>query len=233
MLVRLGLRDRLCSCERRHRQLQPAHHRRLRLQSDQDGSHGHDSGGGGHGGGRHADCHLALCPESAVPILIVSALIGLAGAVMVHTLDINEQRDASLAGVYILGFYNDPWVFMLSLNSSNAAGATKKSFMGITVAVCYGEYYIFLVESWDCQWKVKKSVTNFQDYCSCWKQYWPAIFPDKPGTTVITRSRGDDVRFRPYGRVRSCILPAVHLRKQATQLPARGPRRFDTRRIGV
>ncbi|KAK7716418.1 hypothetical protein SLS64_003572 [Diaporthe eres] len=68
---------------------------------------------------------------------IVSALIGLAGAVMVHTLDIDERRDASLAGVYIMGFYNVPWVFMLSLNSSNTAGATKKSFMGITVAVCY------------------------------------------------------------------------------------------------
>ncbi|KAG6361277.1 hypothetical protein INS49_009502 [Diaporthe citri] len=68
---------------------------------------------------------------------IVSALIGLAGAVMVHTLDIDERRDASLAGVYIMGFYNVPWVFMLSLNSSNTAGTTKKSFTGITVAVCY------------------------------------------------------------------------------------------------
>lgn len=79
---------------------------------------------------------------------IVSALIGLAGAVMVHTLDIDERRDASLAGVYIMGFYNVPWVFMLSLNSSNTAGATKKSFMGITVAVCYGMYHMFLVRSW-------------------------------------------------------------------------------------
>lgn len=74
---------------------------------------------------------------------IASALIGLGGAVMVHTLDIDGQRNASLAGVYIMGFYNVPWVFMLSLNSSNTAGATKKSFMGITVAVCYGEYPIF------------------------------------------------------------------------------------------
>lgn len=75
---------------------------------------------------------------------IVSALIGLAGAVMVHTLDIEEQRNASLAGVYIMGFYNVPWVFMLSLNSSNTGGATKKSFMGITVAVCYGTCPMFL-----------------------------------------------------------------------------------------
>ncbi|TKW58565.1 putative transporter [Colletotrichum tanaceti] len=68
---------------------------------------------------------------------ILSALVGLAGAVMVHTLDVNAQRDASLAGVYIMGFYNVPWVFMLSLNSSNTAGATKKSFVGVAVAVCY------------------------------------------------------------------------------------------------
>ncbi|KDN67530.1 putative major facilitator superfamily transporter [Colletotrichum sublineola] len=68
---------------------------------------------------------------------IASALIGLSGAIMVHTLDVNQQRDASLAGVYIMGFYNVPWVFMLSLNSSNTAGTTKKSFMGVTVAVCY------------------------------------------------------------------------------------------------
>ncbi|KAK1634406.1 major facilitator superfamily transporter [Colletotrichum phormii] len=68
---------------------------------------------------------------------IFSAIVGLIGAVMVHTLDINQSRNASLACVYIMGFYNVPWVFMLSLNSSNTAGATKKSFMGVTVAVCY------------------------------------------------------------------------------------------------
>ncbi|KAL0941808.1 major facilitator superfamily transporter [Colletotrichum truncatum] len=68
---------------------------------------------------------------------IVSALIGLVGAIMVHTLDVNVNRDASLAMVYLMGFYNPPFVFMLSLNSSNTAGATKKSFMGVSVAVCY------------------------------------------------------------------------------------------------
>ncbi|KXH59390.1 major facilitator superfamily transporter [Colletotrichum salicis] len=68
---------------------------------------------------------------------IFSAIVGLIGAVMVHTLDINQSRNASLACVYIMGFYNVPWVFMLSLNSSNTAGATKKSFMGVTIAVCY------------------------------------------------------------------------------------------------
>jgi hypothetical protein len=69
----------------------------------------------------------------------VSAMIGLAGAIMVHLLDAETQRNASLAGVYIMGFYNVPWVFMLSLQSSNTAGASKKSFMGISVAIIYGK----------------------------------------------------------------------------------------------
>ncbi|KAL9948390.1 hypothetical protein ACHAQF_006757 [Verticillium nonalfalfae] len=68
---------------------------------------------------------------------IFSSLIGMAGAIMVHSLDAATQRNASLAGVYLMGFYNVPWVFMLSLSSSNTAGATKKSFMGISIAVVY------------------------------------------------------------------------------------------------
>ncbi|KAM0329264.1 hypothetical protein ACHAQA_004568 [Verticillium albo-atrum] len=68
---------------------------------------------------------------------IFSSLVGMAGAIMVHSLDAETQRNASLAGVYLMGFYNVPWVFMLSLSSSNTAGATKKSFMGISIAVVY------------------------------------------------------------------------------------------------
>jgi hypothetical protein len=69
---------------------------------------------------------------------IFGALMGLVGAVMVHSLNVATQRDASLAGVYLMGFYNVPWVFLLSLSSSNTAGATKKSFMGISIAIVYG-----------------------------------------------------------------------------------------------
>ncbi|KAJ3529683.1 hypothetical protein NM208_g9651 [Fusarium decemcellulare] len=68
---------------------------------------------------------------------IGGALIGMVGAIMVHSLDATVQRDASLAGVYLMGFYNVPWVFLLSLSSSNTAGATKKSFMGISIAIVY------------------------------------------------------------------------------------------------
>lgn len=79
-------------------------------------------------------------PNVRCLLSIVSCLMGLAGAVMVHVLDIEANRDASLAGVYLMGFYNVPWVFMLSLQSSNAGGATKKSFMAISIACIYGRY---------------------------------------------------------------------------------------------
>lgn len=69
---------------------------------------------------------------------VSSSIIGLVGAVMVHVLNTETQRTASLVGVYLMGFYNVPWIFMLSLSSSNVAGITKKSFMGVTIAVIYG-----------------------------------------------------------------------------------------------
>ncbi|PVH84373.1 putative allantoate permease [Cadophora sp. DSE1049] len=67
----------------------------------------------------------------------LSCLPALAGAVMIHTLDIEAHRSASLAGVYLMGFYNVPWVLMLSLQSSNTAGMTKKSFVSVSIAVFY------------------------------------------------------------------------------------------------
>ncbi|OWP05989.1 hypothetical protein B2J93_6313 [Marssonina coronariae] len=67
----------------------------------------------------------------------LSCLPALAGAVMIRTLDITTHRDASLAGVYLMGFYNVAWVLMLSLQSSNTAGMTKKSFVSVSIAVFY------------------------------------------------------------------------------------------------
>ncbi|CEI63680.1 hypothetical protein FVEN_g6801 [Fusarium venenatum] len=68
---------------------------------------------------------------------IGGALLGMVGAIMVHSLDVETQRNASLAGVYMMGFYNVPFIFLLSLSSSNTAGATKKSFMGMSIAIMY------------------------------------------------------------------------------------------------
>ncbi|KAH7407750.1 hypothetical protein BKA64DRAFT_429640 [Cadophora sp. MPI-SDFR-AT-0126] len=57
---------------------------------------------------------------------------------MIHTLDIEAHRSASLAGVFLMEFYNVPWILMLSLQSSNTAGMTKKFFVSVSVAVFYG-----------------------------------------------------------------------------------------------
>jgi hypothetical protein len=78
-------------------------------------------------------------PNVRCILWIFSSIVGMIGAIMVHVLDVETQRNASLAGVYLMGFYNVPWVFMLSLSSSNVAGATKKSFMGVSIAIIYGK----------------------------------------------------------------------------------------------
>ncbi|GAA6002871.1 uncharacterized protein JCM10292_001348 [Rhodotorula paludigena] len=52
-------------------------------------------------------------------------------------LDHETQRGASLAGVYLLGFYNTSWVLALSLATSNTSGTTKKLFQSTSIAVAY------------------------------------------------------------------------------------------------
>jgi len=69
---------------------------------------------------------------------VLSSGIAMGGAIMVKTLDPTASRDASLAGVYLMGFYNVSWVMALSLQSSNVAGMTKKSFVSVSAAVFYG-----------------------------------------------------------------------------------------------
>jgi hypothetical protein len=77
-------------------------------------------------------------PNIRCLIWVISSLIAMAGAIMVHVLDPTTQRAASLAGIYIMGFYNVPWVIALSLQTSNTSGTTKKSFVSISVAIFYG-----------------------------------------------------------------------------------------------
>lgn len=83
-------------------------------------------------------------PNVRCLLWVVSSLVALAGAVMVHVLDASTQRNASLAGLYLMGFYNTPWVLALSLQTSNTGGTTKKSFVSISVAVFYGNFAVAL-----------------------------------------------------------------------------------------
>lgn len=78
-------------------------------------------------------------PNIRCLLWVISSLIAMAGAIMVHVVDPVTQRNASLAGVYIMGFYNVPWVLALSLQTSNTSGTTKKSFLSISVAIFYGK----------------------------------------------------------------------------------------------
>ncbi|KAJ5618004.1 Major facilitator superfamily domain general substrate transporter [Penicillium hordei] len=76
-------------------------------------------------------------PNIRCLLWVISSLIAMAGAIVVHLMDPTTQRNASLAGIYIMGFYNVPWVLALSLQTSNTSGTTKKSFVSISVAVFY------------------------------------------------------------------------------------------------
>ncbi|KAL1616684.1 hypothetical protein SLS54_008251 [Diplodia seriata] len=69
---------------------------------------------------------------------VLASGVAMAGAAVVKGVDPSAHRDASLAGVYLLGFWNVPWVMALSLQSSNVVGATKKGFVSVSAAAFYG-----------------------------------------------------------------------------------------------
>ncbi|KAM6510121.1 hypothetical protein FALCPG4_017748 [Fusarium falciforme] len=68
---------------------------------------------------------------------VLSACLAMVGAIMVHVLDAELYRNASLAGVYLMGFYNPPFILAVSLQTSNTSGTTKKSFVSTSIAVWY------------------------------------------------------------------------------------------------
>lgn len=104
-------------------------------------------------------------------IWVVSTFPAIAGTVMIRSkfcvseypppgltqllaLDIVKYRTASLAGVYLMGFYNVSFVTLLSLQSSNNSGTTKKSFASVSVAIFYCRWIvpevIYLIASYLC-----------------------------------------------------------------------------------
>ncbi|KAJ0420118.1 major facilitator superfamily domain-containing protein [Aspergillus carlsbadensis] len=76
-------------------------------------------------------------PNIRCLLWVVSSLVAMGGAIIVHVADPTTQRNLSLAGVYIMGFYNVPWVLALSLQTSNTGGTTKKSFVSVSIAIFY------------------------------------------------------------------------------------------------
>ncbi|KAF9638652.1 Major facilitator superfamily [Lasiodiplodia theobromae] len=76
-------------------------------------------------------------PNIRCLLWVLATLPALAGTVMIHVADIETQSLLPLAGLYLTGFWHTPFVLMLSLQTSNTAGETKKSFCSVSVAAFY------------------------------------------------------------------------------------------------
>ncbi|KAF5001924.1 hypothetical protein FDECE_10805 [Fusarium decemcellulare] len=76
-------------------------------------------------------------PNTRCLFWVISSCIAMIGAIMVHVLDAQLYRNASLAGVYLMGFYNAPFIMAVSLQTSNTSGTTKKSFVSTSIAIFY------------------------------------------------------------------------------------------------
>lgn len=74
---------------------------------------------------------LSLTPYSTFGVWsgCHSNIPALAGAVMIHVLDIEEYRTASLVGVYLMGFYNTSWVMAMSFVSSRTAKLRRATLL--------------------------------------------------------------------------------------------------------
>lgn len=72
---------------------------------------------------------------------IVGTLPALAGAVIIHVVDVDSQRYVALGGVYLMGFYNVGWVMAMAIITSNTRGSTKRPFVNssIGIALAVGE----------------------------------------------------------------------------------------------
>ncbi|KAK2816029.1 hypothetical protein FQN49_008055, partial [Arthroderma sp. PD_2] len=82
---------------------------------------------------------LALyIPNLRCLLWVLSCLPSLAGFIVVRYVSVSENRIAALMGVYLTGFYNIAWTMALSLVASNTAGATKKSFVSVSIAIAHG-----------------------------------------------------------------------------------------------
>lgn len=66
---------------------------------------------------------------------MLGTLPALAGAVMIHVVDVNTQRNVALAGVYLMGFYNVGWVMAMAIITANTRGSTKRPFVNSSVGV--------------------------------------------------------------------------------------------------
>ncbi|RSH93490.1 hypothetical protein EHS25_007846 [Saitozyma podzolica] len=121
-------------------------------------------------------------PNIRCLLWMLSCLPALAGAIMVHVLDSQIQRQAALAGVYLMGFYNVPWVLCLSLVTSNTAGTTKKSFSSVSVAIAYavgniiGPQFFLSSQSPTYYLGIYAMMVCFAVMFACGGVYWALVY---------------------------------------------------------
>ncbi|ODV84811.1 hypothetical protein CANARDRAFT_200033 [[Candida] arabinofermentans NRRL YB-2248] len=70
-------------------------------------------------------------------IICLTTSITMVGIIMLWKVDSNQHRNTSLGAIYLLGFYNAPYVLALSLIASNNSGSTKKAFNSMSVGLFY------------------------------------------------------------------------------------------------
>jgi MFS family permease len=68
---------------------------------------------------------------------VLSCAPAFVGVAIIRLVQVSKHRVVALMGLYLTGFYNTSWVMAMSLVSSNTAGATKKSFTAVSLAICY------------------------------------------------------------------------------------------------
>lgn len=107
-------------------------------------------------------------------------------------LNINTHRTASLIGVYLMGFYNVSWVLVLSLQSSNTAGTTKKTFVSVSVAVFYCKCSFFPSFLGRAQFKIDNLHSN-------WEHCRTSVLPYIAGATLPARNICLDGLFCYHG----------------------------------
>ncbi|OCF71005.1 hypothetical protein I204_08241 [Kwoniella mangroviensis CBS 8886] len=124
---------------------------------------------------------VLFVPNIRCLLWMLSCLPALAGAIMVHTIDRVAHRHAALTGVYLMGFYNVPWVLCLSLVTSNNAGTTKKTFASVSVATAYavgniiGPQFFRSSQAPTYHLGIYAMMACFAIMCACGGMYWALV----------------------------------------------------------
>ncbi|WWC72306.1 uncharacterized protein I206_106268 [Kwoniella pini CBS 10737] len=151
---------------------------------------------------------VLFVPNIRCLLWVLSCLPALTGAVMVHTIDRVAHRYAALTGVYLMGFYNVPWVLCLSLVTSNNAGTTKKTFASISVATAYavgniiGPQFFRSSQAPTYNLGIYAMMVCFAIMCVCGGVYW--------GLVKLENNRRDRLYGKPLHDTQQIIDEAYH-----------------------